>query len=164
FQPVGYLEWMKGHFGRYKHDLANPAVKPLRPADLGLTPRDLEFSGENFHGHPGLIKAIADRFNVSPANVVLTDGASMAIALLSFALFEPGTQLLLEVPNYEPLYRLPLSLGADVRIMERPYEKGFQIDVESLQRRISKSTRAVWLTNLHNPSGVKTDPDRPKAI
>ncbi|MBI2923946.1 MAG: aminotransferase class I/II-fold pyridoxal phosphate-dependent enzyme [Planctomycetes bacterium] len=164
FQPIGYLEWMKDHFGRYKFDLANPAVKSLTPADLGVTLRDLEFTGQNYRGHPELLKAIAARFDVSPANVVLTDGASMAIALVSFALLEPGHQVLLEVPNYEPLYRLPVSIGCDVRILERPYEKGFQIDLESFQRRISRNTRVAWMTNLHNPSGVATDPERLRAI
>jgi len=164
FQPIGYLEWMKDHFGRYKFDLANSSVRPLTPADLGLTPKDLEFTGENYHGHPALLKAIADRYGVSPANVVLTDGASMGIALVAFALLEQGTQLLLEAPNYEPLYRLPASIGADVRILERPFEKGFQVDLESFQRRISRDTRAVWLTNLHNPSGVMTDPEKLRAV
>ncbi|NUN50251.1 MAG: aminotransferase class I/II-fold pyridoxal phosphate-dependent enzyme [Candidatus Brocadiae bacterium] len=164
FQPVGYLEWMKDHFGRYTYDLANPAVQTLTPAELGLTPQDLEFNGRNYHGHPELLKTIAERFGVSTSNVVLTDGASMGIALLSFALLEPGMQVLLEAPNYEPLYRLPSSLGCDVRMMERPWEKGFQVDLESFQRRISRNTRVVWLTNLHNPSGVMTDGDRLRTL
>jgi aspartate/methionine/tyrosine aminotransferase len=155
---------MKDHFGRCKYDLANPAVKALTPAELGLAPADLEFSGQNYHGHPGLLKAIAERFGVSTSNVVLTDGASMAIALLGFTLFEPGMQVLLESPNYEPLYRLPASLGCDVRMMDRPWEKGFQVDLEAFQRRISRNTRVVWLTNLHNPSGVVTDVDRLRTI
>ena len=52
-----------------------------------MTPRDLEFTGENYHGHPGLIKAIADRFGVAPANVVLTDGASMLLERIRVGLF-----------------------------------------------------------------------------
>jgi hypothetical protein len=164
FQPIGYLEWMKDHFRKHEFDLANPAVTPLTPGDLGLATGDLELTGDNYHGHPGLISAIAKRFDVPVSNVVLTDGASMAIALVSFALLEGGSQVLLEAPNYEPLYRLPMSLGCDVRILDRSWERGFQIDLEAFQRRITRSTRVVWLTNLHNPSGVKTDPDKLRTI
>src|SRR5687767_8465908 len=111
FQPIGYLEWIKDHFGKFQFDLANATVKPIKPADLGLTLKDLEISGENWHGHPELIAAISKRYSVDPANIVLTDGASQGIALACFALLEAGDQVLLEAPNYEPLYRLPISLG-----------------------------------------------------
>jgi hypothetical protein len=164
FQPIGYLEWIKQHFGRARYDLANPAVAAVSAADLGLTAADLALTGENWNGHPGLIAAISARFAVPPACVVLTDGASQGIALACLALLESGDAVLLEAPNYEPLYRLPLSIGCDVRILDRSWEKGFRVDLELLQRRITRNTKAVILTNLHNPSGVATDPEKLRAV
>jgi len=80
------------------------------------------------------------------------------------ALIRPEDEVLIEAPNYESIYRIPLRLGAVVKTIDRVFEKGFQLDLEELQRRISKNTRVLILTNMHNPTGVLTNSDRMEAI
>jgi aspartate/methionine/tyrosine aminotransferase len=73
------------------------------------------------------------------------------------ALLEPGDEVLIERPAYEPLVTVAQYLGAKVRRFARTFEGGFSVDPGVLERSVSARTRLIVLTNLHNPSGALAD-------
>jgi aspartate/methionine/tyrosine aminotransferase len=84
----------------------------------------------------------------------------MGIYVACVAVLHRGEQVILEAPNYEPLYRVAAERGVEIKMLERRFERGFQVELEELERRIGRGTRAVLLTNLHNPSGAATSPEK----
>jgi len=70
------------------------------------------------------------------------------------ALLGPGDEVLIELPAYEPFLAVARYLGASIRRLQRSFENDFQIRPAELERAITKNTRLIVLTNLHNPSGV----------
>ena len=164
FDKIQYLEWAKRNQGTAGLDLSNSAVAPLTAEDLGLAPGDLELTGRNAFGLEALLDQVSKRYGVPTKNIVLTHGASNAMYMLGATLLSPGEEVLLEMPNYEPMYRVARMFGAEVKVLDRPFEKGWQVDLEALGRRISRNTRVAILTNLHNPTGVMTGPEKLKTV
>lgn len=120
-------------------------VADLCRRDIRRTARD-EFIG-----------TIADRYGVEADRVTPTLGASMAITHVLMALLRPGDQVVVERPTYEPLHRVPEMLGANVSRLERDAADGWAVLPDRLARLLTSRTRAVILSNLHNPSGVAID-------
>lgn len=164
FDKIQYLEWAKRNIGTVGLDLSSSAVPSLTAEELGLTPGELEIIGHNFFGLEALVEQVSKRYGVPAKNIVLTHGASNAMYLLGASLISPGEEVLLEMPNYEPMYRVARMFGAEVKVLDRPFEKGWQVDLEALSRRISRNTRVVVVTNLHNPTGVLTGPEKLKTM
>jgi aspartate/methionine/tyrosine aminotransferase len=73
------------------------------------------------------------------------------------AIVEPGDEVLIEQPAYEPLISLALFLGASVTRFDRRHASGFALDPREVERAISKRTKLVVITNLHNPSSALAD-------
>jgi aspartate/methionine/tyrosine aminotransferase len=71
----------------------------------------------------------------------------------------PGDEILVENPGYEPLLRCAEGLGATVRRFERTEKDGFRVDPERVAAAMTPRTRAIVVTNLHNPSGVRLPDD-----
>ena len=103
------------------------------------------------------IDAVATRYGVEASLVTPTLGASLAITHVLMALLRPGDQVVVERPTYEPLHRVPEMLGASVSRLERDVERGWAVRPDRLARLLTSRTRAVILSNLHNPSGVAID-------
>jgi aspartate/methionine/tyrosine aminotransferase len=70
-------------------------------------------------------------------------------------MLSPGDEILVEHPGYEPLTRCAEGLGATVRTFSRPSERGFAIDTDEVAAKVGPRTRAIVVTSLHNPSGVR---------
>ncbi|MCX4243783.1 aminotransferase class I/II-fold pyridoxal phosphate-dependent enzyme [Paraliomyxa miuraensis] len=102
------------------------------------------------------IEVVAARYGVEPARVTPTLGSSLAITHVLMALLRPGDQVVVERPTYEPLHRVPEMLGASVSRLERDAADGWAVRPDRLARLLTSRTRAVILSNLHNPSGVGT--------
>jgi hypothetical protein len=163
FRKIDYLEWARAHMGRVRFDLARSNVKDLTREELGLGPEQVPLSHPE-DGDRALRELVAGRLGVPAASVMMTAGATQAIWLAMAALVEPGDRVLLETPSYEPLLRVCEERGAVVRRLERRAERGFQVELEELERSIDRGTRAVVLTNLHNPSGTAIAPERMQSI
>ena len=160
FPPIKYLEWARTYMGRVGFDLAASGVPDVPPEELGITPADLAPPRPGTDDGEELRQLLAHRYEVSPACIFPTTGATQGLFLTCAALLSKGEPVLIESPNYEPLYRVPEQFRSEIRILERTFDKGFQIDLEELERRISKHIRALLITNFHNPSGVGTVPEK----
>jgi aspartate/methionine/tyrosine aminotransferase len=160
FPKIDYLEWARTHMGRVKLDLAKSNIKALTREELGLTLDEVQLSAPTDDGIVELTDLLAKRYGVPRSQVMVTSGATMGIWLASCAAVGEGDQVLLESPNYEPLYRSLHARGAEIKMLERRFERGWQIELEELERRVGRSTKAIVLTNTHNPTGVATSPEK----
>ena len=158
-----YMNWAKER-SRARFNLATSGLENLKLQELQVSPADLEITGEGGYGYQPLIRSLAARYQVDSACVVTTAGTSFANHLALATLINPGDEILLETPAYEPLLALAQYLGADVKRFPRTFENGFGISRAEIERHMSPRTRLIVITNFHNPSGVLTDEETLKEV
>ena len=148
-----YMFWAKTR-PRPRFDLANSGVMNYPLGDLQVRAEELELSGPSAYGYAPLQDALARHTGAPAGCVVAATGTSMANHLVMAALVEPGDEVLIEQPAYEPLVAVAEYLGARVKRFSRRFEQGFSIDPEEVARLASARTKLIVLTNLHNPSSA----------
>lgn len=158
-----YLEWAKLRSSA-KFNLATSGLDGFPLSKLPVEMGDLEISISGSYGYPPLQERLARKNDVSPDCVVAANGTSMANHLAMAALIEPGDEVLIEQPAYDPLLRVAEYLGASIRRFPRRLEDGFVLDPREIERHITPRTRLVVVTNLHNPSGARTPDSRLRLI
>jgi hypothetical protein len=158
-----YLRWAKTR-PPARFDLTSSGAPYLPLRELSVTIDDLEISGTGAYGYPPLQQAIASRYHVDETCVVAAMGASMANYLALAAIVQPGDEVLIEHPTYEPLIAAARYLGATVRHFSRRAEGGFRLHPGEVERAITPRTRAVVITDLHNPSSALADVDAVREI
>jgi aspartate/methionine/tyrosine aminotransferase len=158
--PLGsaYLRWAKTH-PPAPCDLTSSGVPYLPLRELPVELADLEISGTGAYGYPPLQQAITARYRVDGGCVAAAMGTSMANLLALAAVVRRGDEVLVEHPTYEPLTSAARWLGAEVRTFARRAEDGFRLDPAQVGRGMTSRTRAVVITNLHNPSSALADDD-----
>jgi len=154
-----YMEWAKLH-AHAPFDLAASGVGSLPLAELPVPPDQvltaLEITGDPGYGYPPLIERLAARTGVGTEQVVCATGTSMANHLALASVLDPGDEVLIEQPTYELLVAAARYLGAEVRRFPRRFEDAWAIDPDAVERAMTPRTRLVVVTNLHNPTGVRT--------
>jgi aspartate/methionine/tyrosine aminotransferase len=153
-----YMHWAKTR-SQSRFNLATSGMIPCTMRDLEVSLDDIEITGPSSYGYEPLQEALATKCGVHTDNVVAAIGTSMANHLAMAALIEPGDEVLIEHPAYEPILAVARYLGADVKRFHRRFENDFRIDIDELQGAISYCTKLIVLTNLHNPSGAFIDQD-----
>ena len=151
-----YMHWAKTR-SRARFNLATSGLANLKLEELQVSLDDLELTGESGYGYPPLLSLLAERFRVDQASVVTAAGTTFANHLALAALINPGDEILLESPAYEPLLRLAEYLGASVKRFQRSFENGWRISPDEIRRNLSPRTRLIVITNFHNPTGVLAD-------
>ena len=152
-----YMQWAKKR-PKVKYDLALSGILNLPFPELEATIEDIDLNGDNSYGYPPLTDALAEHCHATPGQVVtISGGTSMANHLAMAAAIEPGDEVLIEQPTYEPLLALAEYFGLQVKRFSRSFENNCQIDLDELQANVSPRTRLIVLTNLHNPSSMLVD-------
>jgi aspartate/methionine/tyrosine aminotransferase len=158
-----YMEWAKNRPSA-RYDLAGSNILACRIDEVPGFAQAIAFEGENENGYGPLLDSIARHYGVTAAEVTTAQGASGANFLVFAALLEPGDEVLVETPGYDPLLGAPRLLGAHVHQFERPFAEGFALDPERIKRALRPNTRVIIVTNPHNPSGALADPAALEAI
>ncbi|MDZ4267643.1 MAG: pyridoxal phosphate-dependent aminotransferase [Mycobacterium sp.] len=97
--------------------------------------------------------------------VLVTVGATEAIAASVLGLVEPGSEVLLIEPFYDSYSPVIAMAGCDRRAVPmRPDGRGFAIDIEGLQRAVTPKTRAIIVNSPHNPTGMVATDDELRAL
>ena len=87
--------------------------------------------------------------------VLVTVGATEAIAASVLGLVEPGSEVLLVEPFYDSYSPVIAMAGCHRRAVPmRQDGDGFAIDVEGLRAAIGPKTRALIVNSPHNPTGM----------
>jgi N-succinyldiaminopimelate aminotransferase len=100
------------------------------------------------HRHYGL--------EVDPGSQVLvTTGATEALAATVLALTEPGDEVLTLEPFYDSYAAVIALAGArHTTAPLAPTPEGFRLDVEALRAAVTDRTRIILLNTPHNPTGA----------
>jgi N-succinyldiaminopimelate aminotransferase len=106
------------------------------------------------------------RVDLDPdSEVLVTVGASEAIAAAVLGLVEPGSEVLLIEPffdTYSPVIAMAGSRRVAVPLV--PDGRGFCLDVDAVRAAITPSTRAIIVNSPHNPTGMVLDDDELRAL
>ncbi|MCC7382991.1 MAG: aminotransferase class I/II-fold pyridoxal phosphate-dependent enzyme [Deltaproteobacteria bacterium] len=110
-------------------------------------------------GHLELVEALADRqaalygLRFDPlTEVVVTSGATEAIASTMLGLLDPGDEVILIEPFYDSYPACLAMAGAVPRYVTLRFPR-FELDLEALSRQINGRTRAILINTPHNPTG-----------
>ena len=96
------------------------------------------------------------RLDIAPEQVVVTSGATEALAAAFLALLAPGDEAILLQPFYDAYLPLVTRAGATARIV--PLEPpGWTIPFDRLDAAIGPRTRAIVLNTPNNPTGTLVD-------
>jgi histidinol-phosphate aminotransferase len=124
---------------------------------LGPSPRVVEAvrrEAANIHLYPdggsgALRDALARGLGISPAQIVVGNGADELITLIALAAFEPGDEIVIPQPSFEPYATGATVAGA--HIVPSPLA-GYDTDLDDVRRRVTPRTKAVFLCSPHNPA------------
>jgi histidinol-phosphate aminotransferase len=126
---------------------------------LGPSPRAvaaIRAEAERIHlypdgGAPALAEAVAASLRLAPGQLLFGNGGDEIITLLARALLDPGDEVVVPDPAFEPYTTAARLAGATV--VASPL-RDYAIDLEDVLRRIGPRTKLVCLSSPHNPTGV----------
>ena len=153
---AAYMEYAKTR-PHARFDLAGSNILACTIDDLPGAREDVSLSGDNDTGYAPLVEAIAGRYGSSPSQVTTATGTAGANFFALAALVEPGDDVLIERPGYDPLMGAARLLGARAVRFDRTEASGFALDPERVGAALTPRTRAIVLTHPHNPTGVAAD-------
>ena len=126
-----YMTWAKLR-PPPRYDLAGSNLLACPLEELpGLD--SLEPGGANSEGWAPLVERIASRYGVTPAQVATGGGCSGANLLAFAAVVEPGDEVVVERPGYDPLLGALELIGARITRFERRREDRWAIDPDRVQ-------------------------------
>ena len=158
-----YMEWAKTR-SQARFNLATSGLTNVAFAEFPVRLEDMEITSPDGYGYGPLLERLAAYTGATQECIVTASGTSMANHLAMAALLEPGDQVLIEQPTYGLLLDVAHYLRAGVQRLPRPFENGFAIDLNELEKSVSAKIRLIVLTNLHNPTGVLIPAETIRAI
>ena len=87
--------------------------------------------------------------------VLVTAGATEAIAAALLALVEPGDEVIALEPYYDSYAAcVAMAGGTRVPVTLRPHDGAFRLDLDELRAAVTDRTRLLLLNTPHNPTGT----------
>lgn len=131
--------------------ITEAAVNALKAGDTHYT---------DIPGHPALRKAIAERHSqclgrpVQPQDVITLPGAQNALFVSAMCLLQAGDEVISLEPMYVTYEATLRASGATLVRVPCDADAGFRPDMARLEAAITPRTRAIFLSNPNNPTGV----------
>jgi len=154
YEPGKPLEQLQAELG-----LSELSGLHANESPLGPSPRAIEaIAGEARRAHlypdggaAALRQALARHLGVAPEWLILGNGADELLGMLAWAALEPGDEVVIPHPSFEPYTTVTRLAGAT------PVQSSladYHIDLADVARRVTPKTKAVMLCSPHNPCGT----------
>ncbi|MFM8414603.1 MAG: pyridoxal phosphate-dependent aminotransferase [Planctomycetota bacterium] len=121
-------------------------------------------------GIPALRKAVADDYTrrsglaVTPAQVVVANGAKHALHNVFTALLDEGDEVVVPTPYWVSYAELVKLAGARPVLVETKIEDDFKLRPEALRAALTPRTRMLLVCSPSNPTGVVYQPEELAAL
>ena len=125
------------------------ALKALKGA---LSQLNLYPDGNAFY----LKQKLAEKFGVSPANIVLGNGSNEIIEFLGHALLSPGAEVVVSQYCFAVYAIVTALFGA--RLVTVP-AKDYGHDLDAMLAAVTPNTRLIFVANPNNPTGTSVPSD-----
>ncbi|MDQ0795435.1 N-succinyldiaminopimelate aminotransferase [Streptomyces sp. B1I3] len=87
--------------------------------------------------------------------VLVTTGATEAVAAALLALLEPGDEVIALEPYYDSYAAcIAMAGGTRVPVTLRPHDGAYGLDLDELRAAVTPRTRLILLNTPHNPTGT----------
>ena len=140
-------------------ELGQPAILRLssNESPLGPSPKVIEAlrrEAPRAHLYPdggstALREALGRRLGLSPEWIMAGNGGDEILALIARAAFEPGDEILIPHPAFEP-YDIEARLSGATPV-HSPL-KGYDTDLGDMLARVTARTKVIFLCTPHNPA------------
>ena len=105
-----------------------------------------------------LRRRIADRFDLEPGGIAVSNGSCEILLAAALALCEPGAELVYAWPSFSMYPQLaPLSGAREIRV---PLNDDYEHDLDAMAAEITVATQLVIVCNPNNPTGTCLPPER----
>jgi aspartate/methionine/tyrosine aminotransferase len=142
-------------YGNIRYNLSESSIADQSLADLGLTLPDIKLIYGEHRGSAKLRELIAaEGAGIHPEDVLVTNGAALALFIISTSLLGPNDHLIIVKPNYGLNLETPRAIGCQVTHLDVTFDDGFKISLEKLAASIRPNTRLISITVPHNPTGA----------
>ena len=98
-----------------------------------------------------LRQKLADHYNVSMDEIIISSGSSDILAMAYHAVFAPGAEVLTGAASFVVYYQLADMLNMPI---VRVPMKDHAFDLEAMADRINPATRLIVIANPNNPTGT----------
>jgi hypothetical protein len=159
--PFELERWQSVWENRVELNISESGVYPLAAAELLDDPAAREKAlstplaypptqgGEEMRAH------IATQYpGATPDNVLATCGCSEANYICTWALVEPGDDVIFLEPNYLQINSVAQSFGANVKAFHLREDLRWAPDLDELRRAVTPKTRLIAVCNPNNPTGA----------
>ncbi len=160
----------------FDFSLGNPSVPA--PKEVNETVKTLLDNADPvlLHGYSsaqgdlGTRTAVAEnikkRFGVdiTPNHIYMTCGAAASLSICLRALVEDGEDEVIAFAPFFTEYRVFIENAGAKIVISQPCPKSFAIDMQDLEEKINKNTKAVIVNSPNNPSGVVYTEETVKAL
>ena len=161
---------LERYFARWefavRHQLSASDVEPLTMSELlALADPDsrarwdsLTLGYTESAGLPDLRAEIARTYtNLEPKHVLVVAGAEEGILLAMLASLSAGEHAVIVTPAYQSLHAIPRNTGASVTLLPLLHDTGWLLNVDDVERAITRHTRLLAINFPHNPTGSHID-------
>jgi histidinol-phosphate aminotransferase len=127
---------------------------PLGPSPKVIEALKQEAGRVHLYPDGGAIKlrtVLAERLGVGFEWLMLGNGADEVLGIIARAAFEPGDEVVIPHPAFEP-YAIEATLSGATVVLS-PL-KGYDTDLEDMLGRVTPRTKAVFICTPHNPAST----------
>ena len=170
-QPFELERWQSIWENKVELNISESGVHPLSASELVPDAAALQKILDvpqyypQTNGSEELRSRIAELYpGAKDENVLVTCGGSEANFVATWALLEPGDEIVFMTPNYMQIAGLANAFGATVKPLWLREELQWGIDIDELPRLIGPKTRLVAVCNPSNPTGSVLKKEEREAI
>ncbi len=144
-------------YDRIKYNLGESSVGERPLSAIGMKIGDIDFPYyQDHYGVTELRKKIAEIAGGGSTyeQVIVTDGATMALFMASLVLLNKGDHCVIQRPNYSVNGMMPDFIEANVEYLQCDFDNGYKFDIEKLDKMVTPETKFVSITYPINPAGT----------